>query len=353
MLFKFETMELEDGFSILTITMDAQTKCMINTDDFFDEMSETIGKKYKDFCRTCNPSSTFYTIHGVFDSIIKDIEEVINYFNVLNDKIVSLDNEMETKEEEDMATINNNETVVENNMEVVNMENLTIKDYTNMVDAMAKEMKEKVVKEANLSKEEINEQIDEEVKSFVADMGILGKKVLQITGIPVYANRIGVFCDKCREKNGIEGIFDCARELRKEFLELIEDYKKTGKEDNFKKAIELEKLFGDDQKQGAFGVLMRVFFYIYYRIKNFFKNTIQVNIDDNSIFGKIIEGASLITGLIVTGVKIVFSVIGHIASFVITTVTKTVVKLYDAIKGVIDKIKNSVKEHKASAAVTA
>lgn len=349
MLINYETMELEDGFSILTITMDEQTKCMINTDDFFDEMSETIGKKYKDFCRTCNPCSTFYTIHGVFDDIIKDIEEVINYFNVLNDKIVCLDNKVETEEEKAMTneTINN-ATINGSNEEVKDMDKLTIEDYANMVDAMAKDMKEKVAKEANKSKEEINEQIDEEVKSFVADMGILGKKVLQITGLPVYANRIGVFCDNCRKEKGIEGVFNCARELRKEFMELIEDYKKTGKEENFKKAIELEKLFGDDQKQGAFGVLMRAFFWIYYRIKNFFKNTIQVNIDDNSIFGKIIEGASLITGLIVTGVQIVFSVVGHIASFVITTVTKAVVKLYDAIKCVIDKIKNTAKEYKTS-----
>ena len=48
MLFEFETMEL-DGFGLLSITMDAQTECLISIDDFFYEISEEIGKRYKDF----------------------------------------------------------------------------------------------------------------------------------------------------------------------------------------------------------------------------------------------------------------------------------------------------------------
>ena len=327
MLFNFETKELENGFSIITITMNTQIECFINLDDFYDEISETIYKYYNDFeCNTCallnGDFRTFYTVPGFNDDAIKDIEEVINYFNVLNDKIVGLEEPLEEKQED----------------EELDVEKLELKDYKSMMDAWARNMRDKFAKEANLSKEEISEQIDESTKSFVSNIGILAQKVLYITGSKLYAHRVKIFCNECREK----GIFESARSLRKYFSDLAEGYKTRGQQEGIKTAMQLKELFGDEQEQGVFGSIISGFYWIYYKVKNYFKNVIQVNVDDNSIIGKIIEGVGLITNLILTGVKIIFTIVGHVASFVVAVVTKAAVALYDAVKGILQKIKNAV-----------
>ncbi len=335
MLFKFKTMQLEDGFGLLTITMDAQVKCLaISIDDFFDEISETINKRYKDFsCNTCvllnGNFRTFYTVPEAFDdATINDVAEIIDYFNVLNDKIVGLE-ELGTEEEQEDTEID--------------VEKLSLGDYKSMMDAWAKNMRDKLAREAHLSKEEIGEQIDESTKSFVANMGILAQKVLEITGLKIYANDIQLFCIECEKQKGIEGVFECARSLREQFIKLSERYKARGQQDDIKKAMQLKELFGEEQEQGIFGSIISGFYWIYYKIKNYFKNVIQVNINDNSIIGKIINGVGLITNLIMTGAKIIFSIIGHVVSFVATVVTKAVVTLYNAVKGILEKIKNAVK----------
>ena len=210
------------------------------------------------------------------------------------------------------------------------------------MDAWAKDMRDKFAKEANLSKEEIGEQIDDATKSFVSNIGILSQKILYISGSKIYSDKIYDFCEECRQKD----IFSCARELRKFFSNCCEVHKTRGTQKDLRVAMQLKEIFGDEQEQGIFGSIASGFYWIYYKIKNYFKNVIQVNIDDNSIIGKIIEGVGLITNLVITGVKIVFTVVGHIASFIITVATKAVVALYDAVKGILQKIKDAVKAFK-------
>ena len=209
MMFMFNRILLKDGFSIIKITMNAQNNCLINTDDFFNEISEAIYKKYRDF--TYNVSKledgnigAFYTVpSNLCDAIVEDVSEIIDYFNVLNDKIAGLE-ETETQEKKEEETMS------------LDVEKLNLSDYKNMMDAWSKEMRDKFVKEANLSKEEISEQIDESTKSFVSNIGILAQKVLYITGSKLYSHRVKIFCNECREK----GIFESARSLRKYFYRL-------------------------------------------------------------------------------------------------------------------------------------
>lgn len=335
MLFNLKRVELEDDFSVLMIELNTQTECMINTDDFFDEISETICRTFSGFSLNVGELENgnigvFYAIPNVFyDAIAKDVEEVIEYFNMLNNKIVGLEEPEPGTEQEETG-------------EEVDVENLTLDDYKSMMDAWARDMRDKFVKEANLSKEEIAEQIDDSTKSFVSNMGILAQKLLYISGSKIYADKIYDFCDECRTK----GLSESARTLRKFFHDASEVHKERGTQKDLRVAMQLKQIFGDDQEQGIFGAIVSGFYWLYYKVKNYFKNVIQVNVDDNSIIGKIIEGVGLITTLVITGVKIVFTIVGHIISFVATIMTKAIVKLYDAVKNILQKIKDAVRNFK-------
>lgn len=334
MLFKLKRIELEvDNFSVLMIEQNTQTECLISTADFIDEISEVIRRHFKGFSSNVGELENdnigiFYTIPNVFyDDIAKDVEEIIEYFNVLNDKIVGLE-EPDTEDAGDQES-----------QEELDIENLTLDDFKAMMDSWAKDMRNKFAKEANLSKEEINAQIDESTKSFVSNMGILAQKILYISGSKIYADKIYDFCNECRTK----GISESARTLRRFFSECSKVHKERGTQKDIRVAMQLKEIFGDEQEQGIFGAIVSGFYWLFYKVKNYFKNVIQINVDDSSIIGKIIEGVGLITNLVITGVKIIFTVIGHVVSFIATIVTKAIIKLYDAVKNILHKIKEAAK----------
>jgi hypothetical protein len=336
-MFSYEFMNLETNNFDFVITMHGKVE-EIDTNDIYNEVFDRLHNAgYYDVTIAVYTENDYiempFHVKGEFKkSIINEINEVVEYFNILNDKILGLHDDATATEDT-------------KNQEI-NVENLSIADYKAMMDAWARDMRDKFVKEANLSKDEIGEQIDSATKSFVSNMGILAQKVLYITGCKLYANEIYMFCKECREENGTEGIFKCARKLRAYFADISEKYKIRGQQKDIKKAMQLKALFGDDQEQGVFGSIVSGFYWLYYKVKNYFKNVIQIHVDDNSIIGKIIEGVGLIANLIATGVKIIFTIVGHVISFVATVVTKVAVALYDAVKGILQKIKDAVEAFK-------
>lgn len=332
---------------------------LLGTDiSVLDKITYDVAKKYGDFIAAIE-----ITVEDCLGTVVNIIDEasyklaIADLVNIINqDKEETIMNNTTIIPE---VTVNNVTLMEEKAMKDVEMREVTVKETTNkeesnMVDVikgdvkaavdemMGKfvEAKKSVVKNANMTKEEYVEKIDDSLNTMKGALGNTLDVIDSALGYSVLKNAILDMMEAGTDgKTSKKDLFKMAKRCRELVEEEIENLEYWGDAESFKKAVQLKAITENERGKSIFEAFVSGCIWIANKV------TEKINgLDEKSVLGAICRSISGFVGLLKAGVKIVWNTLKFAASFVVAGVVKVVDFVFRAIKTLVIKIKDWASE---------
>ena len=277
------------------------------------------------------------------------VDMVESYVNKVSETI----NTTEEKEESVMRTENN--TATSNYNETTNKEEVamgTVKEVKENVSAAVEEMmdkfaqaKENIKLNAGETKEEFIEKTDDSLNVMKGALGTVLNVLDTVLGYSMIKNSILSIMEAGTDgKSSKKDLFKMAKKCREEIEFEIEELLEFGDEEDFKKAVQLKALIGEDgevysRSKNIFEAFVSGCIWIAKKVTRKLRKWFQVD-EEKSVIGAICRSIAGFVGVLKAGVQIVWNAVKFAASFIISGAILIIDAIVHAVKSIVSKFKD-------------
>lgn len=198
--------------------------------------------------------------------------------------------------------------------------------------------------DVKLQKEKVQQALENDIETVNAGFISVSNYLKDVLGLTSLAKSVEVIIEKGGETHDL---VEMARQIREEAGKQISEWERRGSQSSLMRAAALKEVIGDDgetlKSQSIFGALVSSLKWLSKKITNCLKQWNDgIEIDENHVLKKLMNGLSSIFNLILSGAKIVVTVVGHVLSYMCAAVMKVILFIKESFKRLVEWASNKL-----------